>query len=170
MGNLGRTIFLVSLPVTVLLLLWAWLGRLLFGIGGWDVVILTIVAGPWALLGTGLVAMFALNRPQRPRTFTRREEIALFVVWAGLFGVGLFLADSTDEPGVQASVFTELTGSDSLTLSGHLTTLSGVLAFGGWVALLVLLILDRRGRAPESAEDTQTEADQTDGAGVTDAR
>lgn len=145
MRNLGRLIFAIHLPVTVALLLWAWLGRVLFGVGGWFLMILPLFVGPWILLALGLTSVLAYTRDLRPRAFTRWETISVLTMWVGLFGVGLFIVDFGDAPGSDMSILTELAGrSESmLDLSWNLAVASGVLAVAGWLGLIVLLILDR---------------------------
>ena len=158
MRNLGRLIFTLHLPVTVALLLWAWLGRVLFGVGGWFLMILPLFVGPWILLALGLTSVLAYTRDQRPRAFTRWETISVLTLWVGLFGVGLFIVDFGDTPGSDMSILTELAGrSESmLDLSWNLAVVSGGLAVAGWLGLIVLLILDRfRAPAPVATRSSE---------------
>jgi hypothetical protein len=143
MRTLGRLVFQIHLPVTVLLLLWAWLGRVLFGVGGWWLMILPLFAGPWILLALGLTSVLAYTRDQRPRAFTRWETISVLALWVGLLGVGLFLVDFGDTPGSDMSILSELAGRSTLDLSWNLSVASGALAVAGWLGLIVLLLLDR---------------------------
>jgi hypothetical protein len=143
MRNLGRLVFTIHLPVTVLLLLWAWLGRVLFGVGGWWLLILPLFVGPWLLLALALTSLLAYTRDQRPRAFTHWETISVLALWVGLFGVGLFIVDFGDAPGSEMSILTELAGRSTQDLSWSLAVASGALAIAGWLGLIVLLILDR---------------------------
>lgn len=143
MRKLGRFVFTIHLPVTVALLLWAWLGRVLFGVGGWFLMILPLFVGPWLLLALGLTSVLAYTRVQRPRAFTRWETISVLTMWVGLFGVGVFIVEFGDAPGSDMSILTELAGRSTLDLSWNLAVISGVLAVAGWLGLIVLLILDR---------------------------
>lgn len=149
MGTLGRSLFLLHLPITLLLIGWAWLGRLLVGAGGWWLMILPIFAGPWVVLALVLTTMLAWTRPQRPRIFTRRECWSLAGLWLGLVGVGLFIVDFGDNPGSEVSVLTTIIGDDpaAVDASTWLSVGSGLLVAVAWVALLVQLILDRAGSA-----------------------
>lgn len=135
--------FLMHLPVTLVLLGWAWLGRVLFGVGGWWLMILPILVGPWILLALALTAGLVFTRPQRPRAFTRWECVCLFALWLGLAGVGFFIVDFGDTPGSDASVLSELAGGSALDLSSSLATVSGALCAVSWIALIVQLIIDR---------------------------
>lgn len=151
MRNLGRFVFTIHLPVTVLLLLWAWLGRVIFGVGGWFLLFLPIFVGPWVLLALALTSLLAYTREQRPRAFTRWETISVLTLWVGLFGVGMFVVDFGDAPGSDMSILSELAGSSQSTidLSWSLAVASGVVAVAGWLGLIVLLLLDRyRASAP----------------------
>jgi len=143
MGPLGRTTFLIHLPVTLLLLGWAWLGRVLFGVGGWWLMILPILVGPWILLALALTVGLVFTRPQRPRAFTRWECVCLFTLWLGLAGVGFFIVDFGDAPGSDASVLSEVAGRSTLDLSSTLATVSGAVCAVAWIALIVQLIVDR---------------------------
>jgi hypothetical protein len=154
MRNLGRFVFTIHLPLTVALLLWAWLGRVLFGVGGWFLMILPLFVGPWLLLALGLTSVLAYTRDQRPRAFTRGETISVLSMWIGLFGVGLFIVDFGDAPGSDMSILTELAGRSTLDLSWNLAVTSGLLAVAGWLGLIVLLILDRfRASAPVASRN-----------------
>jgi len=151
MRNLGRFVFTIHLPVTVLLLLWAWLGRVLFGVGGWFLLFLPIFVGPWVLLALALTSLLAYTREQRPRAFTRWETISVLTLWVGLFGVGMFVVDFGDAPGSDMSILSELAGYSQATidLSWGLAVASGIVAAAGWLGLIVLLLLDRyRASAP----------------------
>jgi hypothetical protein len=145
MRNLGRLVFTLHLPVTVLLLLWAWLGRVLFEVGGWFLLFLPVFVGPWALLALGLTSLLAWTREQRPRAFTRWETISVLALWVGLLGVGTFVVDFGDAPGSDMSILTKLVGhSQSMVdLSWSLSVASGIVAVAGWLGLIVLLLLDR---------------------------
>jgi hypothetical protein len=160
MRNLGRLVFTIHLPVTVLLLLWAWLGRVLFGVGGWFLMILPLFVGPWLLLALGLTSVLAYTREQRPRAFTRWETISLLTMWVGLFGVGLFVIDFGDTPGSDMSILTKLVGrtESTLDLSWNLAVASGILATIGWLGLIVLLILDRFRASATAATRTSERA------------
>jgi hypothetical protein len=151
MRNLGRLVFTIHLPVTVLLLLWAWLGRVLFGVGGWFLMFLPLFVGPWIILALGLTSVLAYTREQRPRAFTRWETISVLTMWMGLLGVGFFIVDFGDAPGSDMSILSELAGHSqaNIDLSLNLAVASGAIAFVGWLGLIVLLILDRfRASAP----------------------
>jgi hypothetical protein len=154
MRNLGRLVFTVHLPVTVLLLLWAWLGRLLFGVGGWFLLFLPVFVGPWVLLALALTSLLAYTREQRPRSFTRWETISTLALWVGLLGIGVFVVDFGDAPGSEMSILTELAGQSPsmVDLSWSLSVASGIVAAAGWLGLICLLLLDRyRAYAPSSS-------------------
>lgn len=147
MGNLGRSLFVLYLPITLALVAWAWLGRVVFGAGGWFLLILPIFVGPWLVLALVLTVVLAWTRPQRPRVLTRRECWSLAGLWVGLFGVGLFIVDVGDAPGSEMSILTAIVGDSptALDVSWWLATASGLLAAAAWLTLIVQLILDRAG-------------------------
>ena len=133
------------IPVNLLLLAWAWFGRLVFGVGGWFLLILLPVVA-LLFLGLLLTSILALTQPGSPKALTRPQAVAQLALWLGLFGFGLFLPDFGDAPDSTTSLLTQVFGySDSLIDVGMtIAGLFGLLVLVAYVALLGLLLVGRR--------------------------
>lgn len=132
-------------PLNLLLIAWAWFGRLAFGVGGWFLLIL-LPAVALLLVGLGLTTVLALTQHGSPKALTRAQALAQLGVWVGLFGFGLFLPDFGDAPESETSFLTQLFGrSDALIEVGMVVALGfGALVVVAYAVLLVLLIGARR--------------------------
>lgn len=139
-------------PLNLLLLVWVWMGRFAFGVGGWLLLILLPVV---AVLGIGLLVTSILaftqdgRDPDGRRTLTGLQVWSQLLVWVGMLGFGLFVPDFGDtEDSVQSSL-TKLFGySDGLISTSFVIALAfGLLTVVTYLALLVALIsANRRGR------------------------
>lgn len=143
------------IPMHVLLLVWVWIGRAVFGVGGWMVLVLLVTAIPVAALALALTTLLSFRRRSAPRALLPKQVRAQLVTWAGLFVVGLFMYDFTDSPQSDETVLTQLFGySDALfTLSEVLIGVGAITATGGWLWMLVELLRDQT-RRPAAAAPT----------------
>lgn len=133
------------IPANIFLLLWIWFGRAAFGAGGW-LMIFGFAYVSVFIAGVVITGVLAQKVAGFPAALTRSQALAQLTQWSGMLGFGFFLVDVGDAPDSESSAFTELVGrSDAnLSLSWALTGLSTGIAFVGWLALLVLLIMARR--------------------------
>jgi len=133
------------IPANLVLLAWAWFGRILFGVGGWFLLILVPVV---ALLFIGLVVttVLAFTQGGSPKALTGPQAVAQLALWLGLFGFGLFLPDFGDTEGSEASFLTQVFGSSDRLIEASLVIAGafGLLAVAAYLMLLALLILRRR--------------------------
>ncbi|RLV51124.1 hypothetical protein D9V37_04185 [Nocardioides mangrovicus] len=140
-----RTTLLLMGPLNLVLVIWVWIGRVVFGVGGWFILILMPVA---LLLLVGLVAttILAWTQDGRPRSLTRGQSVAQIITWVGMLGFGAFLPDFGDTDDSYTSLLSQLFGrSDSLnSVSFTIAVAFGVAAVIGYLVLLVLLIARRR--------------------------
>ncbi len=135
MSPLGRKVLVWMIPLNLLMLVWVWIGRLVFGVGGWFFLIM-LYALPFlflALLATTL--MGNLIGAERPRALTRAQALAQLGVWAAMAAFGFFLVDFGDVEGSDLSVFTQLVGRSETTLSMSWTmaAVSGAAVVAAWV-------------------------------------
>ncbi|MDP3892937.1 hypothetical protein [Nocardioides sp.] len=147
MQRFGRIAFLLDIPITLILILWIWLGRVVFGVYGWFLVFIPLFVGPFLLAAALISIVLAYAVPIRPRAFPRTMLIARVVMWAGMFGTGLFLPDFGDTSDSQRSVLTQVFGQSDVALSASyaLATAWAIVAVVGWVAVIVTSILAIRG-------------------------
>lgn len=133
------------IPANLLLLAWAWFGRLAFGVGGWFLLILLPVIA-LLFLGLLLTTILALTQPGSPKALTGPQSLAQLTLWLGLFGFGLFLPDFGDAPDSTTSLLTRVFGySEALIDVGMaLAGLFGLLVLVAYVVLLSLLLVGRR--------------------------
>lgn len=140
-----RGFLLAMVPLNLLLLAWAWFGRMSFGVGGWFLLILLPVV---ALLFLGLVltTVLAWTQDGSPKALTGPQAWAQGALWVGLFGFGLFLPDFGDAPDSDLSFLTQVFGrSDGLIeLSMTIAAVFGLVVVVAYLVLLVLLVGARR--------------------------
>jgi len=133
------------IPANLVLLAWAWFGRLVFGVGGWFLLILLPVIA-LLLIGLVITTVLALTQHGSPKALTGPQAVAQLGVWLGLFGFGLFLPDFGDAPDSDLSFLTQVLGrSDRLIdVSMAIAGVFGLLTVLSFVVLLGLLIGARR--------------------------
>lgn len=148
----GRSVFLAMIPVHLLLIGWGWIGRAVFGNGGWMTLILLVTIIPVVALALAITTLLSFRRRPAPRALTSSQVRAQLVTWAGLFVVGLTMYDFTDAPESEKTLLTQVFGrSDAMfTLSAVLIAVGALAVIGGWVWLLFRLLGDqtRRTAAP----------------------
>jgi hypothetical protein len=133
------------IPGNLVLLAWAWFGRLVFGVGGWFLLIL-VPAVAILLIGLVVTTVLALTQHGSPKALTGPQTTAQLAVWLGLFGFGLFLPEFGDTEGSETSFLTQLFGrSDGLIETSLVIALAcGVLVVVAYLVLLMLLVGGRR--------------------------
>jgi len=145
-STLGRRVLLWMIPLNLVLIAWVWGGRMLFGVGGWFLLIYLVSAVPLLRVGLGITTVLAFTQPGRPRSVTRRQAVAQLAVWGGMFGFGAFSVDVGDDLNSETSLLTQLFGySDAaLEVSWAVTMVFGAATVVAWVALVVTLTAGRR--------------------------
>jgi hypothetical protein len=149
--------FYATIPVNLLLILWVWMGRALFGAGGWWFLIFMVSVVPVLLLALTATSVLAMvqRRPRETGRLTSAQFWTLSTVWASMLGFGFFIVDFGDSPDSAASAFTQLVGTGSLATSNSLSGIFFVLAIVSYIALLVLLIIGVSGRAERRSREAQ---------------
>ena len=146
--TLGRRVLLWMIPLNLLLVAWVWFGRIVFGVGGWFLLIFLMTVVPVLLVGLLLTTALAFTQPGRPRALTRPQARAQLATWAGMLLAGAFMPDFGDTEDSYLSLLTQLFGrSDALlNLSWTLTLVFGGVTLVAWMVLLVTLVGGRTGR------------------------
>lgn len=144
--TLGRRTLLWMIPLNLLLVAWVWLGRGVFGVFGWFMVMFTFSVVPILLLALLVTTVLALTQPGRPRALTRTQAWAQITMWLGMLLFGLFMPDFGDAPDSELSVLTQVFGpGDGLLGVSYLLALAlAALTLVAWVVLLVALTGGRR--------------------------
>lgn len=144
--NLGRQTLLWMIPLNLLLVVWVWIGRIVFGVGGWFFLIFLVSVVPVLLVALLLTTVLALTQEGRPRALTPLQAWAQVVTWLGLVVLGAFMPDFGDTEDSNLSLLTQLFG-----YSDDLFDLSFTIALGGagvavvaYVVLLGALVFGRR--------------------------
>ena len=138
----------LMIPSVLFFPAWVWIGRVVFGVGGWFIFILLPVAAV-ALVCLLITTILALTRRGSPKSLTAAQTFLQWSVWTALFTWGLFMPDFGDTEDSKTSILTQVFGySDNLydvsfTVSFIAASASALL----WVALLFSLIANRGSEA-----------------------
>lgn len=140
-----RATLWLMIPLNLFLIVWVWIGRLVFGVGGWFMLILipaVLVLAVMLLVTTVL----ALTQDGSPKRLTGAQTTAQLLVWAGLFVLGAVMPDFGDTDDSARSLLTQVFGySDSLYDTSFLLALvAAATSLVAWVVLLVTLTAARR--------------------------
>jgi ABC-type sugar transport system permease subunit len=130
--------------------IWIWIGRVVFGVGGWFIVIFLISIVPVVLIALILTTVLAFTQDGRPRSLTRVQAWAQLLTWVGLLGFGAFCPDFADTDDSHTSLLTQAFGhSDALLDLSYTVTIGfAVLTVVAYVVLLGALMFGRRDRTP----------------------
>lgn len=140
------------IPVNLVLVVWVWFGRLVFGVGGWFFVVFLFSVVPVVLVALILTTTLAYTQQGRPRALTAFQAWAQLLTWVSLFLFGAFCPDFGDTEDSETSLLTQVFGWSRglLDLSYTLTLAFALAAFVAYVVLLGSLMFARR-PAPEPA-------------------
>jgi hypothetical protein len=151
-SSLGRVVLLAMIPVNVVMVLWVWMGRIVFGVGGWFLFILAVSVVPLMLLALAVTTVLAYTQPGRPRSLTTPQAWAQLATWFPLLLAGAVMPDFGDAPDSEASSLTKIFGwsRETIDLSFNLAVAFAGVATVAYLVLLVLLVFGRR-REPATA-------------------
>jgi hypothetical protein len=141
-----RELTVTAMPaVTVALIAWIWLGRIVFGLPiGWLVIVGWIYPLP-VLAGLLTITSVLAHRQRRgPPRLSTPQTLVQLVLWAALFICGTALPDYTDGPELP-SILQARVGT-SAEAAAAVFSASAWVAGGAWLLLLILLIAGRRSR------------------------
>ena len=140
------------IPVNLLLVVWVWFGRVVFGVGGWFFLVFMFSVVPVVLVALVLTTTLAYTQQGRPRSLTAVQAWAQLATWVSLFLFGAFCPDFGDTEDSERSLLTQLFGWSRgvLDLSYTLTIACALAAFVTYLVLLGSLVFARR-PAPEPA-------------------
>lgn len=150
-----RTVLLWMIPLNLLLVGWVWIGRVLFGVGGWMILVYLMSVVPVlliALLVTTVLALTQDGEPGRPRELTRPQAQAQLGTWLGMLVFGAFSFDFGDTEDSDTALLTQVFGDHGWAWTATLTIMatSALVTVVAWVVLLVTLTAGRRRTAVPS--------------------
>jgi hypothetical protein len=137
------------IPVNLVLVAWVWIGRVVFGVGGWFVLIFLLSVVPVVLVALLVTTVLGLTQQGRPRSLTPLQAWAQVLTWLALFLFGAFCPDFGDTEESEVALLTQVFGrSDALLgLSYTLTIGFGLAAVAAYAVLLASLVFARRAAA-----------------------
>lgn len=150
-----RTVLLWMIPVDLLLVAWVWIGRVLFGVGGWMILIYLISVVPVLLVGLLVTSVLALTQSPGPdgrRRLTDTQAKAQLWVWGGMFVFGTFSFDFGDTDDSDTSLLIKVLGDNDAvwTATTAVMGVSAVVTIVAWIALVATLTAGRRPAAVPS--------------------
>lgn len=143
MNNLGRTIYKLQIPAVIVLPIWIGIGRLLFGAGGWLMLITLFLLTPVLFIWLLVLAIATLARHdvRDNKALPLRDAKIFAVVYGAMVLFGFFLVDVGDTEDSVGSAFSMLLGHHLVGLSVVLAVMTGFVSF---VALLIASMLTIR--------------------------
>lgn len=138
--TLWREIAFWSLIAAIFLVpAWVTFGRILFGVGGWYILIFMLTVLPVLVLYHLIVEALAWFGPEK-RMVSKRAAITLFVYYGAILVFGLSIVDFGD---AENSIYSALTVLGVPVLISHiLSAISAIVAVGSAIALIVFLVMD----------------------------
>ena len=91
MRRLQQLLFKLRVPMLILLPLWVAIGRLMFGAGGWLLLVTIFIVGP--LLFVGLLTIFLLAKRRRDivgGVLPKKDAIYMLIIYVSFFLYGFF--------------------------------------------------------------------------------
>ena len=101
-----------TIPVNLALIVWVWIGRALFGSGGWWILIFLVSVVPALIVALTVTTVLAVMQhlPKSSGRLTVPQFWALIGLWVSMFGFGLFIVDFGDSKDSYSSAFSRLFG------------------------------------------------------------
>jgi hypothetical protein len=134
------------IPLNLFFVAWVWLGRIVFGVGGWFFVIFLFTVVPVIVIALLVTTILAFTQHGRPRSLTSFQASMQILTWLGLLVFGAFMPDFGDTEDSQLSLLTQIFGySDSVwNLSFTVALVAAAASVVTYVVLLGSLIFARR--------------------------
>ncbi len=155
MAAVTRSVLLWMVPANLALVAWVWGGRMLFGVGGWMLLVYLVSVVPVLLLGLLVTSVLALTQRAEPggrRELTRPQARAQLVMWAAMSVFGAFSFDFGDTEDSDSALLVEVLGDREWVWAATTTIMavSALVTVVAWVALVVTLTAGRRPAAVPS--------------------
>ncbi|MBC9731780.1 hypothetical protein [Nocardioides marmotae] len=152
---MDRAVLLWMVPVNLLLVAWVWIGRMLFGVGGWMVLVYLISIVPVLLLALLVTSVLALTQrpgPDGRRALTRPQTQAQLFVWAAMLVFGAFSFDFGDVEDSDTALLVKVLGDHEAVWAATMTIMvvAALTTVVAWIALVATLTGARRRAAVPS--------------------
>lgn len=150
-----------TIPITIALILWVWIGRALFGSGGWWIFIFLISVTPAMIVLLTVTSVLAI-RQRQPASIgflTNGQFWCLLTMWLSLLLFGFFVVDFGDTKESISSAFSQLAGTAAVDASNDLSLVFFVAAIAAYVGLLIQLIIGQEGHAERKSRQVQLLSD-----------
>lgn len=134
------------IPINLFLVVWVWIGRVVFGVGGWFLFIFLFTVVPVVLIALTITTVLAYTQHGRPRALTGFQAGAQVVTWLALLAFGAFCPDFGDTTESEMSVLTQAFGwsRTALDVSYYTAMTAALVALVAWIVLLGSLVFARR--------------------------
>ena len=144
----GRFVLLAAIPLDLVMIFWAWFGRIFFDVAGWGLFVFAIIASfaVMLLMVPGWVLAFRWAGPGGG--LPPVAVWAKVVSWASLLVLGFTFVDQL-EPQREASALTSIFGGQYLELSRALMIVSGAAFVVSSLVFIVRLLRGGRSRPPK---------------------
>jgi len=150
-----------TILVNIVLILWVWIGRALFGSGGWWMVIFLVSVTPAMIVLLTITSILAI-RQRQPASIgylTNGQFWCLLTMWLSLLFFGFFIVDFGDTKESISSAFSQVVGASAVDTSNALSLIFFVAAIAAYVGLLIALIIAQDGRIERKSRQHQTLSD-----------
>ena len=153
--------YYATIPVNIVLILWVWIGRALFGSGGWWMVIFLVSVTPAMIVLLTITSILAIRQRQPASVgfMTNGQFWCLVTMWLSLLLFGFFVVDFGDTKESISSAFSQLAGTAAVDISNSLSIIFFVIAIVAYVGLLIQLIVGQDGRVERKSLQQQTLSD-----------
>lgn len=149
MTQIQRLLYKLRVPLLILLPLWVAAGRMIFGAGGWLLLVTVFVVGP--ILFIGLLTIFLLTK-RRPdiiakRSLPPKDATYMSVIYVTFFLYGFLVDDGGDTAVSEGSAATKLfhtPPSDALNMVGEVCLCIGIASLVGYATYSIYAIRRKR--------------------------
>jgi hypothetical protein len=153
--------YYATIPINVVPILWVWIGRALFGSGGWWMVIFLVSVTPVMILALTITSILAIRQRQPASVgfLTNGQFWCLTTMWLSLLLFGFFVVDFGDTKESISSAFSQLAGTAAVDASNTLSIIFFVTSIAAYIGLLIQLIIGQDGRLERKSRQQQTISD-----------
>lgn len=122
----------------ILLPLWVAAGRIIFGAGGWLLLVTVFIVGPLLFIGLLTIFLLAKRRPEitTKQALPAKDAVYMSVIYVSFFLYGFLVEDGGDTAASEGSAATKLfhmSSSGVLNSVGQVCLLIGIASLVGYI-------------------------------------